>query len=169
VSIVRWMKDASLGILALVATSMMFFVGLALMTFVGSFSVWVVRWIPLAGVITLAVTIFLLGPLAFIPPTRAFSSVGYMIASFAFGALLWVGGMALTYAAWGVLGVMIGLFILGVGVVPIGMLAALIHGDWGDLAALLLMTVLTYGCRMLSVWLGQKVGERAAPWATGGF
>lgn len=85
-----------------------------------------------------------------------------MIASFAFGAIMWVSGMAFTYTVWGLITVILGLVIFGVGVVPIAMLAALVHGDWGDLGGFVIMAVLTCGCRVLAVWLGQKADERAA-------
>ena len=58
--------------------------------------------------------------------------------------------------------VIVGLVIFGVGVVPVAMLAALVHEDWGDLIGFAIMAVLTYGCRMLAIWLGQKADERAA-------
>ena len=96
------------------------------------------------------------------PPTRAVSALEYMIASFAFGAIMWVWGMAFTYTVWGLFAVILGLAIFGVGVVPIAMLGGL--GAWGlgDLGGFVIMAVLTYGCRMLAMWLGQKADERAA-------
>jgi hypothetical protein len=83
-----------------------------------------------------------------------------MAASYVFGAILWVSGMAFTYITWGLFAVIIGLVILGIGVVPIAMLAALIHADWGDLAGFIFLGVLTYGSRMLAMWLGHKADER---------
>jgi hypothetical protein len=136
--------------------------GIALLVGAISFSFVVLNWTPRAFEITLAVSLFVLGPLALIPPTRGLSAYGFMIVSFAFGAILWVWGMAFTYAVWGALAVVIGLIVLGVGVVPVAMLAALTHGDWGNLLAFVIMAALTYGSRMLAFWLAQKVEERTA-------
>jgi hypothetical protein len=161
-SIATRVKDIGFGILGLLVMVGMLAIGVGLLVGAASFSLWVLKWTPTAFEITLAVSLFVLGPLALIPQTRAFSALGYMIASFSFGAIMWVWGMAFTYTVWGLFAVIHGLVIFGVGVVPIAMLAALVHGDWGDLVGFVIMAVLTYGCRMLAMWLGQKADERAA-------
>lgn len=140
----------------------MLVLGLALLMGMASFSVWVLKWTYPAFLITLSLTIILLLPLALIPPTRGFAAVGLLIASMAFGAILWLWGMAYTYGAWGLVGVVIGLVFLGVGVVPIAMLAALLHGDWGNLGLFVVTVVVTYGVRALSHWLAGKADERRA-------
>ena len=69
---------------------------------------------------------------------------------------------AFTYEAWGMVGVIIGLVIAGVGVVPVAMLAALLHGEWQALIVFVIFIVLTFGLRALGFWLAKKVDERAA-------
>lgn len=127
-----------------------------------AFSFWVLKWTPIAFETTLALSLLVLGPLALIPPSRGFAAMGYLIASFVFGAIMWVWGLAYTYTVWGFLGVIIGLVIAGVGIVPIAMLAALFHADWGNLFAFVVLAALTYGIRLLAFWLGEKADERAA-------
>src|SRR5579885_1422523 len=146
-SVATRVKDIGLGVLGLLVMVGMLAIGVGLLVGAASFSLWVLKWTPTAFEITLAVSLF---------------ALGYMIASFAFGAIMWVWGMAFTYTVWGLFAVILGLVIFGVGVVPIAMLAALVHGDWGDLGGFVIMAVLTYGCRMLAMWLGQKADERAA-------
>ena len=161
-SIAGKVKDIGTGILGLLAMVAILVIGIGLLVGAASFSIGVLKWAPTAFEITVAVSLFVLGPLALIPPTRDLSALGYMIASFAFGAIMWIWGMAFTYTVWGLFVVIVGLVIFGVGVVPVAMLAALVHADWGDLIGFAIMAVLTYGCRMLAIWLGQKADERAA-------
>src|SRR5581483_7390696 len=142
-SIATRVKDVGLGILGLLLMVGMLALSVGLLVGATSFSLWVLKWTPTAFEITLAVALLVFGPLALIPPTRAFSALGYIIASFAFGAIMWVWGMAFTYTVW-------------------GLFAALVHGDWGNLGGFVIMAVLTYGCRMLATWLAQKAEERAA-------
>ena len=134
----------------------------ALLVGVAAFSFWVLKWTYPAFFITLAVTVLVITPLALIPPTRMVSALGFMFASFAFGAIVWLWGMAYTYSVWGFIGVFIGLALGGVGLVPVAMLAALFHGDWGNLALFVITTVLAIGTRALAYWLEQKAIERTA-------
>jgi hypothetical protein len=46
-----------------------------------------------------------------------------------------------------------------VGVVPVGMLASVLHSDWSTLFELVMGVVLTYSARSFSLFLGKKVDE----------
>ena len=108
------------------------------------------RLLPLFGVLTLvglALVVFVFLPLAIPRATRGFSSIALVIASYVFGAALWMGGFLLTLSIWGVVGVIVGLFIAGIGVVPIAMVATLVKGMWGSLFELVLLLIMTFGCR----------------------
>lgn len=125
-------------------------------------SFWIIKWSPWAFWPTLAISIFILAPLALIPPTRAVSAIGFVIASYIFGAIMWFWAVAFTYFIWGFTGVIIGLVILGFGIVPIAMLAAVVHGEWSSFIGLVVLVVLTFGPRALGFWLAEKADERAA-------
>lgn len=161
-SIAARVKDAGSVILGLAVMAGMVAVAVALLFGAATFSVWVLEWTYPAFTITLLVSLVLLAPLALISPTRGFSAAGFMIASCAFGAILWIWGMAFTYSVWGLFGVVVGLVLFGVGVVPVAMFAALVHADWGTLGLFLIIAVLTIGCRGLANWLAVKADERAA-------
>ena len=92
-------------------------IGIGLLTGAAAFSVWVLKWTVPAFLSTLLVSLVRAAPLSLIPPTRGSSAVGFMIASYVFGAILWIWGMAYTYSVWGLFGVIVGLVLLGVGVV----------------------------------------------------
>ena len=87
-------------------------------------------WLVKISGITLVVVLFLLLPLALFRRTRNFSGWGLSIASWVFGTTLWVWGFLLTYQLWGGFALFIGLIFLGVGVVPLAMLAILFEGMW---------------------------------------
>jgi hypothetical protein len=125
-----------------------------------SISLWILKWTYPAFAITLFVSIVLLFPLTLIPSTRRFAAKGLDIASSVFMVILWLWGMAYTYSAWGFIGVLIGFVFLGIGIVPIAMLAALLHGDWGNLCSFLFAGVVIYVSHSLSQWLTVKVYER---------
>ena len=120
----------------------------------------VLPWLELFSMTALGICIFVLLPLATFRATRAVASSLFLWVSFVFGLTAWFFGLLLTYSLWGVIAVIIGLFILGIGVVPIGMLAALVNGMWPELGFLVLAVVLTFGCRAFAAFLIISV-ERA--------
>ena len=63
----------------------------------------------------------------------------------------------MTYEIWGGVGVFIGLMLVGVGVVPLGILAALSHAEWSYAAELLFGLALTIGARTIALWLMAKI------------
>ena len=135
-------------------------IGIGLLTGAAEFSVWVLKWTFPVFSITLACSIVILLPLSLLPPARGFSAVGLMFASVAFSAILWLWGMAYTYSVWGMFGVFVGLVLLGIGVVPIAMLAALVHGDWSNFWMLVITGIVTIVFRVFANWLAQKADER---------
>jgi hypothetical protein len=138
--------------------------GLAMIFIVGATAVsfGVMEWIPVVFWSNLLIAFFILGPLSLIPPARFIAAIGFVIASFVFGAMMWCCGLGVTYEAWGIVGVIIGLLIAGVGIVPVGMLAVLLQGEWQALIFFVIFILLTFGLRALGFWLAKKVDERAA-------
>ena len=141
---------------ALFCLAMIFIVGAT------ALSEWVAPWFPVVFWSSLLVAFFILGPLSLIPPTRFIAAIGFVSASFVFGAMMWCCGLGVTYGAWGIGGVIVGLVIAGVGIVPVAMLAVLLHGEWQALIVLVILVVLTFGLRALGLWLAKKVDQRAA-------
>lgn len=113
-------------------------------------------WLVAISAFVIAIVVLLLLPLALFRKTRGFSGLGIIIASYVFGLTLWVWGLLLTYYLWGAIAVFIGLFLMGIGVVPIAMLATLFKGMWSTLGELVLLTVLTFGARFGGAFLIAK-------------
>jgi hypothetical protein len=95
-------------------------------------------------------------PFAFFRRTRSFSGLVFFIASFAFGFVLWIWSFIVTMALWGVVGVVIGVFFMGIGVAAVAFLAALFHGEWRTLGNITILIVATFGARMLGIWLAER-------------
>lgn len=91
---------------------------------------------------------------------RPFVGLVLFVSSYVFGLSTWIYGLAVTLSLWGVLALIIGLFMGGIGVVPIGMLAALFHGKWGIFFMLLFTLILTYGTRLAGTALAESTNEK---------
>ncbi len=125
-----------------------------------NFAAWlapkILPWLVIASYFALAVSVLILLPLSLIRPTRMIGGVGMMYASYVFGITVWFGGFFLTYTIWGMGAVIVGLFLFGVGVVPIAMLATLFNAMWGKLLWLIVLLVLVWGTRIFGAWAAVK-------------
>ncbi|MDR3739489.1 MAG: hypothetical protein P4L40_10760 [Terracidiphilus sp.] len=113
-------------------------------------------WFSVASLIALLVIVFILLPLSAFRTTRGFAALVIMYLSFLFGVTVWMEGLLTTLSIWGTGAVVFGLFLGGVGVVPIAMLATLFHGLWGRLGELIGLVVITFGCRFFALWIASK-------------
>jgi hypothetical protein len=140
-------------LLAFIALPIMFLLGAA------EFSVWALDWIPSTiGIATLVCVVLI--PLAIIPATRGLASNLFGLASFVFGACLWLYALAFTYLEWGMLAVVIGVMVFGVGVVFTGTLAAIFSATWVVLGNIAFLFALFVGTRILSAWLAHLAEQR---------
>jgi hypothetical protein len=109
---------------------------------------------------TISITVLIFLPLSISKKLRGFTGLSIYITSYIFGATLWVWGLLLTYFLWGGLALFIGLFMMGVGVVPIAMLASIFKGMWSTLGQLALLLVMTFATRAFGVYLIAKHEEQ---------
>lgn len=159
-SITARMKDIGSIVAGIAVLVGIMAIGIGLLTGAAEFSLWILKWTFPVFWIALLISVVLLAPLSLIPSARGFSAVGFMFAAIAFSTILWLWGMAYTYTVWGMLGVVVGLVLLGIGVVPVAMVAALIHGDWSTLGMFVVTGIVSIGFRGLSGWLAEKADER---------
>ncbi|NOZ83903.1 MAG: DnaJ domain-containing protein [Epsilonproteobacteria bacterium] len=110
-------------------------------------------WLVIITNLALVVSIFILLPLSVLKKTRRIAGSGMILSSYAFGATLWVWSLLLTYTLWGGVALIIGLFIMGVGVVPIAMLATTLNTLWSQFGQLVLLLVMTIGARIFGTYL----------------
>jgi len=117
-------------------------------------------WAFAISVIAFCIVVFFLLPLAIPRKTRGFSSASIFIASYLFGVTLWMLGLLLSYAIWGWTGVVIGILLGGVGVIPIALLATLIKGIWAAFFLLIGLIIATYACRIGAMHLAASLEDR---------
>jgi len=98
--------------------------------------------------------------LALVPSARSIAGGGLIIASYVFGVTLWMWALLVTLGIWGWFGVIFGLLAGGVGIVPIAMLASLVHGEWAVLGQLILGIGLTFGSRFGGISVDSKASSR---------
>jgi hypothetical protein len=113
-------------------------------------------WLIAINAIAFVIILFVLLPLSIFRRTRAFGGGGIYISSFIFGLTLWVWCLLISYTLWGVGGVVAGILLGGIGVVPIAFLASLFHGLWSIAGQILLVTLITFGSRFLGIYLMMK-------------
>lgn len=106
-----------------------------------------------------AIFFFILLPLDLIQKTRKVAGIATFYFSYLSGFTLWFYAALSAYYLWGFLGLIVGLFIAGVGVLPVAILASLFNGEWTILWNLLYLAALTYGSRMLSIHTLSKAEE----------
>lgn len=98
--------------------------------------------------IGVAILILVLIPMALFRGTRPAAGTGMFFASYLFGLTTWFLGATVTFVTWGWVGLIIGLILAGVGVVPIGILAAFISLKSPALGfSLIVMVVIVFATR----------------------
>lgn len=115
--------------------------------------------IPLSW-IWVAIVVFVLLPMALFKAKRQAAGTYMHFASYVFGLTTWFLGATVTFVTWGWVGLIIGLIIAGVGVVPIGILAAFISLKEPTLGfTLIVMTVIVFATRIGGIALKQSRSE----------
>jgi hypothetical protein len=154
-----WLKkirDSALGLIILVVV-----LSVPVVLLVGM--VWVsdkiYPWILTASKYAVGICIFVLLPLCIFRKLRPWAGLGFFYASFVFGVMLWAYSCLFAFDVWGFGGLIIGLIFAGVGVVPVALLAALLHAQWWRSLDLVVGIVLTFGTRVLGAWLSEMKTE----------
>jgi hypothetical protein len=111
----------------------------------------ILPWLVLVALLAAAIDILVLLPLSIVGTLRRFTGGAILASSYVFGLTTWLTGFLFTYLLWGGVAVVIGLFIAGVGVVPMAMLATLFKGMWSELFVLAIMAVMTFGMRVVGL------------------
>lgn len=113
------------------------------------------------GTVAFILCITILPILAMWRRTRGVAGIIYFCSSYVFGLTAWIMGFIITLSLWGWFGVIVGLIFAGVGVVPFGIIASLIHREWMLALNLFLTVLLTFGIRFLGVWLISKAESKS--------
>ncbi|PZR76300.1 MAG: hypothetical protein DLM73_03045 [Chthoniobacterales bacterium] len=104
-------------------------------------------------VLALAVTVVVLLPLAIFRKTRGFAAAGIYVTSYVYGLTVWVWSLLLTYTLWGGFGVVIGILMGGVGIVPLSVVACLFKGLFSIAFQVVLLAAFVFGVRAFALFL----------------
>jgi len=109
--------------------------------------------LPVLFIFSVAVFIFNIVvciPLAFFKKTKEFSGKALFLSSYFYGVLLWLGCLVITFKLWGWFGIVLGLILLGVGIVPIAAIATVIAGLWSIVLHIIVLALI--------IWLARTAG-----------
>jgi hypothetical protein len=153
------LKNIGLGILGIGMLVGMAVVALLYLRGIAWVSERVFDYVALVNGYAFIISAFVFLPCAVFRATRKVAAFGLFAASMVFGITVWIFGLLVTYAIWGLFGVFIGLGLFGFGVVPLGMIAGGLHGEWEAVMQLVLGIILTLGARGIAAWLAAKIDE----------
>ena len=111
--------------------------------------------LPFIGTFTAILFAVNLVSMLFAISRRTRGAVGHilLVSSYVYGIQTWVFGLATTLTIWGWPAVIIGIFMAGMGVVPIGMLASALNGYWSIFLSLIINALLVFGVRIIGALL----------------
>jgi hypothetical protein len=109
----------------------------------------ILDWLATASGIAfgLSSSIFLI--LGMFRATRKPAGIGLVLSSYVFGVTLWAYSAVVTFTYWGWIGLIVGLVLLGIGVVPMSFLALALQANWLWVIGFGALLVLTFGARAL--------------------
>lgn len=107
-----------------------------------------VGWVFVADLVLLVIAIF--------RPLRAFSGAGFLLSSQAYGFFTLLLGFLACWHLGHWLGVIVGLLLGGVGIIPVGMVLGGFQGEWGLVGNLALGVVLWFVAMVLAGLIGQR-------------
>ena len=159
-SIVNAIKTAGAVILGIAAFICLLFLIAALINGTAFIADKLLPYLITASDVAFGLCIVILLPLSLFRFSRIVALWGFFIASYIFGLGVWMYGFLVTYEFWGGTGIFIGLLLGVVGVVPLEIIAAALHGIWYYVDELILGLAITYGARVFALFLMKTLEPR---------
>jgi hypothetical protein len=123
---------------------------------------WLGRYVAATAIGLAIIDLIIILPLSIFRKLRGlcvhflfFSSIVFMLAT-------WFLGFESTLQYWGYLGVLLGIFVVGIGVIPFGFIAAIIHADWTIVCGLVVGIVLILAVRIIATALQISLNEKSS-------
>lgn len=113
-------------------------------------------WISDIAFLIFLLNIIIFLPLSLFKKLRKITGQIILYSSYFIGFQLWLSGIMITWIAWGIGAVIVGLFFAGVGVVPIAVFAAFYHAQWWTFFELLSQIFIVFGGRALGLYILYK-------------
>lgn len=109
--------------------------------------------------ILFSIAIFIFLPLIFFQKTKKFGVVATVGVGYFLALDLWLYSIITVHAYWGWVGLLVGLAMGGIGVIPIGLLAAGVNGDWSNIGTSSLQIAAILALIFLPVWYSTRVDK----------
>jgi len=153
-------KTVSFIVSALIVIAMLLVVSLFLHGMVWA-SDKALPWLIEAGQLSFAICGFVFLPLCVFRKTRPLAGFGFVVASYVFGTEVFAYSCVVAFAIWGYTGLICGLLLGGIGVVPTAVLASTVAAirhrtEWGLVWDILLGVLLTFGTRFFGIYLSSQ-------------
>ena len=113
-------------------------------------------WLWSAAEIAFGICLLVFLPLCAFRKTRPWAGLGFFVASLVFGIFLFADACIVDVQIWGYGALFFGLILAGVGVVPVALVATIVHGAWPLFWDMVVGVVLTFGTRYLGVRLSEQ-------------
>ena len=109
---------------------------------------------------TLAFCVFVLAPCALFNRTRMFSAIGLRVAGYVFAGATWLFAVMVVYYQWKLWGLVAGLMLGVVGVIPLALIAALSKALWTPSTLITAGLVVTAGAFLAATYVSGRLKQR---------
>lgn len=111
------------------------------------------------GAITFIPLILIGLPLSIFRKCRPVCAAIFVYWSYLCGLCLWMTSLLVTINLWGYIAAIIGLFMAGIGVFPIAVIACMFKGEWSLFFQLILQFIFLFGARIYGFHLAGKAED----------
>jgi len=115
--------------------------------------------INLICTVTFFILLLVFLPLSIIKKCRGWCSMAFLFWSYVCGLSLWMASLLETLNLWGLSAAIIGLVFMGVGILPVALLACIFKGEWSFFFQLILQLATIIGCRLYAIYLAHKAEQ----------
>ena len=119
-------------------------------------NVTIIQWSTYVFTVVTALCLLILIVFGFFRPARPFIAVALITGSWITGGTVWILSALFTYIFWGVGWLIAGIVFMGVGVLPLALLASGRAGEWGNFNMLATMAGVTIALRLVGLFLMSK-------------
>jgi hypothetical protein len=115
--------------------------------------------VNLIGEVSFFILVVIFLPLSFFKKFRGWCGVAFVYWSYLCGLSLWMLALLVTLNLWGYMAVIIGLIMMGVGVLPVALLACMFKREWSLFFQLFVQLAFLVGCRLYGFYLAHKAEQ----------
>jgi hypothetical protein len=112
--------------------------------------------VNLIGEVSFFILVVIVLPLSFCKKCCGWCGVAFISWSYLCGLSLWMLSLLVTLGLWGYMAAIIGLIMVGVGVLPVALLACMFKGEWSMFFQLFVQLAFLVGCRFYGFYLARK-------------